>query len=457
MTQSKWLKLFALVVVAAMSLTLLAGCSNGTAEPTTAPTQAPANGEGGDTPTAAKDPSEFTGSIMMWTGDDLWNETMEAAFSAVYPNVKLESTHLAWGDYLQKLSTSLASGLEVPDVINAEVGWRMRVFDMGILENLEAAPYNLDRNDMFEYLWPRCEDKNGNIVGIEMQITPAAIAFRNDLAKEFLNIEDKDTFIEQLRQGEGYEGYITVGKAFNEATGGEKTMFAGLGDAWEIVYRQNDTPLVNEDGSLNVSGNIEPCVEWMVKFMDNGLIGTIDEWTPQWEAAWALGDTLLFPAATWTLTSLEKDRDPDGAGHWTLAVPPGGAFSWGGTTMSIYSEGKNLDTTWEFIRWTGWDLAGAQAAKDRDYQLSRVSNYEADPSLLNKQDDYLGIDLFKFWGEECVDSAIAVVPTAYDQIVGDAVGVAFTAFQADRTMRTADLMEIIKTEIQNKEPTLELK
>ena len=56
MTQSKWLKLFALVVVAAMSLTLLAGCSNGTAEPTTAPTQAPASGEGGDTPTAAKDP-----------------------------------------------------------------------------------------------------------------------------------------------------------------------------------------------------------------------------------------------------------------------------------------------------------------------------------------------------------------------------------------------------------------
>ena len=125
--------------------------------------------------------------------------------------------------------------------------------------------------------------------------------------------------------------------------------------------------------------------------------------------------------------------------------------------MGIYNEGKNKEATWEFIRWTNWELDGAKAAADkRDYQLSRKSNYEADPSLASKVDDYYGIDLFAFWAE-CADETIAVVPTEYDQIVGDAVGVALTQLQANPAMTVDEMAEVVKTEIKNKDATVEIK
>ena len=85
MMKSKWLKVLALTLVAAFSIAMLAGCSGGTTQPTTAPTQAPANnggdGEGSNEPAQAKDPSEYTGSVMFWCGDKNWAELMVPAFN----------------------------------------------------------------------------------------------------------------------------------------------------------------------------------------------------------------------------------------------------------------------------------------------------------------------------------------------------------------------------------------
>lgn len=466
MTQSKWFKLATVLLVAAFALACLAGCSNKpTSEPTTAPTQAPAaNNEGGDDnkePAPAKDPSEFTGDLMYWSGDQNWSDAMDAAFMAVYPNVNVTYTPLGWGDYLQKLQTSMASGLEIPDIICCEVGWRMRVYGMNISENLEAEPYNLDRNDMFEYLWPRCSNKEGQIVGLEMQITPSGLGYRSDIAEQVWGEGEgtREAMEKRFKDaGDNYDAYTTIGKEIVEKTNGKTKMFAGTGDAWCLVFFQNSAKgLVNEDGSINFEGVVKPSLEVVKKWHEAGILGTIDQWTPQWEASYALGETFAYPWTTWTTEGVRNDRDPDGAGHWGLMIPPYGAFSWGGTTMGVYNEGKNKEATWEFVRWTNWELDGAKAAADkRDYQLSRKSNYEADPSLKTKQDDYYGIDLFAFWAE-CADEAIAVTPTIYDQIVGDAVGVALTQLQANPSMTLDEMCEVVKTEIKNKDATVEIK
>ena len=335
----------------------------------------------------------------------------------------------------------------------------MRVYEMDICENLEVAPYNIDRNDMFEYLWPRCEDPDGNIVGLEMALCPAGLGYRKDIAQDVFGVSEQKDMEKLFKdKGDNYDAYVTIGKEILEKTGGKTKMFAGLGDVWSIVYAQNPADLVNEDGSLNISGKIQPGLETAKKFLDAGIVSTIDQWTPQWEASYALGEVFCYPFATWTTEPVQNDRDPDGAGHWALMVPPYGCFSWGGTTMSVYKEGKNKESAWEFVRWTNWDLDGARkAAEYRDYQLSRISNYDADPSLATKYSDYYQQDLFKFWAEDAVDSAISVTPTRYDQVVGDSVSMALTALQADNSLTVEQLLETIKTEIKNKEPDIEFK
>ena len=50
-----------------------------------------------------------------------------------------------------------------------------------------------------------------------------------------------------------------------------------------------------------------------------------------------------------------------------------------------------------------------------------------------------------------------MVPTEYDQIVGDAVGVALTQLQANPAMTVDEMAEVVKTEIKNKDATVEIK
>ena len=452
------------IVISLLTLSLLAGCSPKPAsQPTSAPTQETAQptvapSQQAQEPEAGKQPEDYTGTVLFWTWDDNYSNYMNPAFNEIYPNVAFQTAPVQAGDYLQKIQTSMASGLELPDVIYAESDSRIRTFQLGLCENLEAEPYNIDRNDMFEYLWPRCEYE-GNIVGLEMQLTPAALGYRKDITKEVWGVEEAAD-IEKLFADAGgdYNSYITLGKQLLEKTDGQKLMFSSLGDVKTLVYNQSKQPLVNEDGSLNLSGRIMPCLTVMRDFVQAGIVGTIDQWTPQWEASFATGTYAFFPFATWTTEPVENDRDPDGAGHWGLCIPPMGAFSWGGTTQSLNKQSPNKESAWAYISWCTWSLEGSKAALEgRGYLNSRISNYDKDPSLSSSYSDYYGMDLPKFWIEEAVASAVTVTPTEYEQLVGDALGVAMTAFQADTAMSAEDMMEIVKTEIHNKEPNLELK
>lgn len=460
MPKSKWIKVFALVLVAAFAIAMLAGCKSAAPTPTQAPTQAPATngGEGSNEPAGAKNPADFTGSVMYWSGDSNWSKLMVPAFNKVYPNISVNYTPITWGEYQQKLQTSLASGLEIPDMICAEVAWRKMVYAMGIVENLEAAPYNLDRNDMFEYLWGRCENDKGEIVGIEQQLTPAGLAYRKDIAKDIWGVENAED-VEKLFADKGgkYDGYIALGKELYEKSNGQKTLFPSIFEAYELVIRQTSVPRVNEDGSINATEQLTPVLTTLRDFAINNVTGKLESGTPAFDGSWAQGNVFCYVMPTWRTQPLRTDYDPDGAGNWGIMIPAGGAISWGGTTSSIYTESKNKEATWEFIRWTCWELDGAKAATERDYQLSRASNYEKDPSLLTKHDDYFNTDIFDFWAKRAVDSAVAVVPTIYDSVVNDAVGVAVTSFSADNSITVEQMMETIKTEIKNKLPNVEVK
>ena len=71
-----------------------------------------------------------------------------------YPGINMEYTVVASEDYLKKIQTTVASGSELPDIVNADGFWRGKLYNMGILERLDAEPYNFDRSTVFDYAVP---------------------------------------------------------------------------------------------------------------------------------------------------------------------------------------------------------------------------------------------------------------------------------------------------------------
>lgn len=120
-------------------------------------------------------PEELTGTVVIWDWDGGTQQKYVDKFNEVYPNVTVEVQDVAWDDYMTKLQTSYVSGMELPDIILGEMAWRGTLFEMNICENLEEAPYNLDRSEMVPSSVPLVSDQNGKILGVEMQVTPARI------------------------------------------------------------------------------------------------------------------------------------------------------------------------------------------------------------------------------------------------------------------------------------------
>ena len=130
-------------------------------------------GEAADTTETAANSEDLTGTVVIWDWDGGTQQKYVDKFNEVYPNVTIEVQDVAWDDYMTKLQTSYVSGMDLPDIILGEMAWRGTLYEMGICDDLEEAPYNLDRNNMVASSVPLVSDQNGNILGLEMQVTPA--------------------------------------------------------------------------------------------------------------------------------------------------------------------------------------------------------------------------------------------------------------------------------------------
>ena len=137
-------KVLAVCLAALMAIPTLAGCGSGDSQ-----------GEGTTDTAESSESGESSGddeiTLTIWDWDEAHLTHMTEWYHEKYPNVNFETLVVGSTDYMQKLQSALASGSGVPDIILSEIGYRGKVFDLGILEDLSQEPYNLDPSQMFDF------------------------------------------------------------------------------------------------------------------------------------------------------------------------------------------------------------------------------------------------------------------------------------------------------------------
>lgn len=147
--------------------------------------------------------------VVMWGWSDDWRRSFEDYMAAESPDITFEYVVVNGDDYLQKLQTSAAAGTRMPDVAAMEMGWRGKAIALGIFENLEAEPYNLDRSEMMDFLIPLCTDKDDIVRGVEIQPAPGGLAYRRDLALQYFGTDDAQ---ELEKMFSSWDDFITIGR-----------------------------------------------------------------------------------------------------------------------------------------------------------------------------------------------------------------------------------------------------
>lgn len=358
-------KLLAAVLAGTMVFSMAACGSTGEGETSAA--------GGGDDAAAAESSTEDAAvagnadaskKLVIWTlAKDL--QTFADYYCEKNPDVAIETVVIAPADYPTKVQTALKGGAEDPDIIVAEPQMLETFMDAGFFEDLNQEPYNAQQyaENMVPYVWAAGQDKDGIQRAISYQITPSAIFYRRDIAKDVYGTDDPTEI------GKKFADYQTILQTGQEMKDAGYRIFASTG---ELGYFAGSEPWI-VDGKLNVSQARKDFMDVNIELYNQDLTCYVDTWSTTWyqamngpiplvddsvdmwdddavaEAAKDADTTEVFAFGlpSWGVLTL-RDNAPDTSGKWGVCTGPAYTFS-GGTFIGINNNSKDKELAWDFI------------------------------------------------------------------------------------------------------------
>ncbi len=460
-------KLTALLLAGIMALSLTAcGKSDAPAEkkdetpvessePAADDAQEPAD-ENNDDQTAAAD---LSGELVVWT---LANDLISFAdkFMETYPDVKVETIVIAPEDYPTKLQSALLGGETEPDIIVGEPQMLGNWYEAGFFEDLNQAPYNAQdyADQIVDYIWKIGQDENGIQRAISYQITPVAVYYRRDIAKDVFGTDDPDEV------GKLFADYTTILDTGYKLKDAGYRIFAS--DA-EPGFFSGDSAWVI-DGKLNVDQDRYDYMDLVTELYNNDLTAFASQWAAPWyqamsgpvpiltaETQWGtdemnIWDADSFAAATegadtaevfafvlpsWGVVTM-RDNVDDNAGKYGVCAGPSYQYN-GGTFIGISAQSERKELSWEFIKF----CTLSEETADWWIEYSQGDTVSLISALEKHKDDtneiYGGQKLYQFFLGQAEHIDFSKI-TKYDKAINDAWGAAITAVkQGDKSKEDA--------------------
>jgi len=354
-----------------------------------------------------------------------FNKAAEAAqplFEKAYPNIKLKIVSMAYSDHHNAMTTALATGANLPDVMAIEASYIGRFAQSGGLENLNKAPYNAGEftQKITPFTIAQGSDSKGALRAMPADIGPGALFYRQDILEK--------SGVTQADLIKSWDSFIEAGIKIKAATG--DYLLANAVDIKDIYIRSNlkDGEGVYFDKDYNIlvtSPRFHEAFRLSKKARMAGIDAKVAPWTNEWTEGLKRGAISAQMMGAWLGGHLQDWIAPDASGLWRSAPLPNGALaSWGGSFYSIPVKAEHKAEAWKFIKFM---------ATNKEIQLLAMKTINAFPSLIEAQDDpffeeklpYLGNQQARLDWKKTAMQIPAVSMDRYDevarQIVSDAL------------------------------------
>lgn len=400
------------------------------------------------------DPEKLSGKITWWYWDEPGAQLIIDEFHKTYPNIEIEIVPVVNADYVKKVQTAVSSGLDLPDILNAEMDWRGKILSYDIWEDLEAEPYHLETEKLMDYDIPLLKNEAGQICGLDNVICASGMAYKADLAREYFGTDDPEEMKKLLPD---WATFAQKGKEVYEQSGGKVRMMTGFQDAGRMIFNQYPDPLVENGKFVNFDKVVKPTLDTLLLLKENDCCDMIDQWTPAWNASFAESSHIFYPAPSWGLSFVIKPNDPEGEGNWRVMEAPGGGYNYGGTMFGISKTSKNKELAWAFLNWSTMTDDGAKAYRDtQGFFVPRKDLYSGD------EFDFTGMEDPYFGGQNVNELLYKVIPQGlttrpnniYDSSITEVLLLTEKYIEKDDSATAESAAEYFKEELTNKEPEL---
>lgn len=309
---------------------------------------------------------------------DVAIKAITPAWNKLHPNVTIKLVAQEIGDHHNAMTTALATGQGLPDVMAVEIGYVGKFSEGKGLEDLNKAPYNAGQyKKLFTpFTVAQATSADKRFVAMPTDIGPGTFLYRKDIL-------DK-AGVNPTTMMKSWEDYIAAGKTIKAKTGA--SLINSAAGVYGIVTRTN---LKNGEGIYFDSKNnllVGPDSPRFVRAFtlakqvrDAGLDAKIGEWSNEWYDAFKKGTVATQFSGAWLTGALQSWMAPDTKGLWRVQnLPEGGYASWGGSFYAIPTASKNKQWAWEFIKFM---------TVDQGSQIKAFIDNGAFPALLSAQND----------------------------------------------------------------------
>ena len=355
-------------------------------------------------------------------------------YKKVKPNVEIKLTSLAYPDHHTAMTTALATGANLPDVMAVDFDFIGKFAESGGLEDLGKAPYNAlqHRAKLSKFSVPQGTSSTGALAGVPTDIGPGALFYRKDLIEK-AGISEADLT-------RSWESYIEAGKKVKAATGGRgadvildmvkaATGAYMLGNAVDIQAIYIRSGLKDGEGIyFDAKGSPLVTTPRFVKAFElaksarvAGIDGKINAWSNEWSEGFKRDKIASQMMGAWLAGHLNNWLAPDQKGKWRSAQLPGGAYaSWGGSFYAIPKKAQQKKEAWDFIQFL---------TLNKDMQIEAFRKLDAFPALLEAQNDsflnepieYLGGQTARQQWKQAADQIKAAAVNKLDPIAREVV------------------------------------
>lgn len=297
------------------------------------------------------DPKSYKGTISMLTLDANTDKAMVTEFNKKYPNIKVNVSSIADGtDYSTKLSSTLASGSGIPDVVTLEYTFIGKFINTDQFEILGDAPYNGNqyKDKMVEYMFNYGKNQKGQQIGMPVDPAPAGLFYRKDIVKQYLGTDDSAELAAMLPD---WDKFLDAAKTIKEKSDGKVFALSEAEMLFPFIAKQTGKPWIDENLKVSIETlYLEPMTKTQ-KFVQADVFAKLKGWEAPWFASFSKGNVAFYPEGLWLEGFVIKDNDKNGAGRWGVTKMPGGCLNSGGVNLAIPTGSKNKELAWEFIKW----------------------------------------------------------------------------------------------------------
>ncbi|MFG1983084.1 extracellular solute-binding protein [Streptomyces albidoflavus] len=323
-----------------------------------------------------KSGGELAGTVTWWDTSTVGSEdkvfkALAEDFEKEHPKVKVNYVNVPFADAQNKFKNAASSGSGAPDVIRSEVAWTPDFASLGYLAPLDGTAA-LDKEDDYLKQAAASTKYDGKTFGVPQVIDSVGIFYNKKLLKE-AGVEVPKTLDELTEAAKAIKS--KTGKAALYLRGDDAYWFLSFlyGEGGDMINTKDKSVTIDDKPAIDAFKAVKELVDSKVAVTD-----ATNGWDNMQKAI-KDGEVAMAINGPWAVTdTLAGDAFKDKANFGVAPVPAGSKTAGspqGGHNYAVYAGSKNLDASYEFVKYMSSAKVQAEVTEKLSLLPTRASVY----------------------------------------------------------------------------------